>query len=116
MDKRIPSSEDMWIDAIKIRVEDMLKSHPEIDESSLSLLVETVGAGLRCQGALLNQFMQGSSFIESDFTDPEEEENTKLGTRKRTATKVSHILPNGRSYSITGPYYNSRRSRLNGNR
>lgn len=114
MDKGIPTPDEMWIQAIQLRVEDMLKTHPEIDEESLALLVETLGAGLRSSNKLLQAFKSGCSFIESDFYEVDEEDNTKLGSRNRTATKVSHVLPNGRSYSVTGPYYNSRRSRTNG--
>ena len=118
MNQGIPTPDEMWIQAIQLRVEDMLKTHPEIDEESLALLVETIGAGIRSSNKLLQAYQAGSSFLESDYFDivPEDEsqDNTKLGSRKRTATKVSHVLPISRSYSITGPYYNSRRSRMNG--
>ena len=114
MTNQIPSNDDMWIQAVQLRVEDMLKTHPEIDEESLALLVETIGAGIRSSNKLLQAYQAGSSFLESDYLEVDEEDNTKLGARKRTASKVSHVLPNGRSYSITGPYYNSRRSRMNG--
>ena len=120
MTNQIPSNDEMWVQAVQLRVEDMLKNHPEIDQESLALLVETVGAGIRSNKKLLEAYRSGSSFLESDYFDvvPEDdsEDNTKLGMRKRTATKVSHVLPNGRSYSITGPYYNSRRSRNNDQR
>ena len=121
MTNQIPSNDDMWIQAVQLRVEDMLKSHPEIDQESLALLVETVGAGIRSSNKLLQAYQAGSSFLESDYFDivPEDEEsqdNTKLGERKRTATKVSHVLSNGVNYSITGPYYNGKRSRNNDQR
>jgi hypothetical protein len=120
MTNQIPSNDEMWIQAVQLRVEDMLKTHQEIDEKSLALLVDTLGAGLRSSNKLLQAYQAGSSFLESDYfdIDPEDEsqDNTKLGTRKRTATKVSHVLSNGRTYSITGPYFNSHRSRMNGNR
>lgn len=120
MTNQIPSNDEMWIQAVQLRVEDMLKSHPEIDQESLALLVETIGAGIRSSNKLLQAYQAGSSFLESDYFDivPEDEsqDNTKLGTRKRTATKVSYVLTNGAEYSITGPYFNSHRSRMNGNR
>ena len=104
----------MWMEAIAMRVQDMLSSHPEIDQESAELLVEAVIAGLHAHPKMLGKWQEGNSFIEHSYFDQESEDNTKLGMRKRTATKVSHQLPNGRSYSITGPYYNSRRSRFNG--
>lgn len=113
MDNNIPTSDEMWVQAIQLRVEDMLKTHPEIDEESLALLVETLGVGLRSHRSLLKKYQSGCSFIESDFYQiPEEEEdNTKLGKRKQSITKVSHPLPNGRSYSISAPFIKSKRSR-----
>ena len=118
MTYKIPSEDEMWVQAIQLRVEDMLKNHPEIDQESLALLVETVGAGIRSNKKLLEAYRSGSSFLESDyfsiFPENDSEDNTKLGMRKRSVTKVSHLLPNGRSYTITGPYYNRKRSRKNG--
>ena len=106
----------MWLEAIASRVDDMLTGHPEIDKDSRNLLVDAVIAGLTAQPTMLSKWQAGNSFVEHSFFDEESEDTTKLGARKPTATKVSHVLPNGRSYSITGPYYNSRRSRFNGKR
>jgi hypothetical protein len=114
MDKGIPTSDGMWIQAIQLRVEDMLKTHPEIDEESLALLVETLGAGLRTSNKLLQAFQSGCSFIESDFYDADKEFNTKTGSAKRTATRISKNLSNGAKYSISGPYFNSKRRKING--
>ena len=114
MDQGIPTSDEMWVQAIQLRVEDMLKSHPEIDEESLALLVETLGVGLRSSAKLLQAFQSGCSFIESDFDNPEEEFQPKLSSNKRTVTKVSHVLPNGVRYSISKPIFNSKRGKKNG--
>ena len=69
MTYKIPSEDEMWVQAIQLRVEDMLKNHPEIDQESLALLVETVGAGIRSNKKLLEAYRSGCSFIESDFFD-----------------------------------------------
>ena len=95
MDQGIPTRDEMWVQAIQLRVEDMLKSHPEIDEESLALLVETLGAGLRSSEKLLRSYQSGCSFIESDFDNPDEEFNTKLSSTKRAATRISKKLSNG---------------------
>ena len=114
MDQGIPTSDEMWVQAIQLRVEDMLKSHPEIDEESLALLVETLGVGLRSSAKLLQAFQSGCSFIESDFDNPEEEFQPKLSSTKRSATKTSYVLPNGVRYSISKPIFNSKRGKKNG--
>ena len=101
----------MWMEAIAMRVQDMLSSHPEIDEESAELLVETVIAGLYAHPKMLGKWQEGNSFIEHSYFDQEEEDNTKLGKRKESITKVSHPLPNGRSYSISAPFIKSKRSR-----
>ena len=103
----------MWLEAIAMRVQEMLSSHPEIDQDSADLVVDAVIAGLSAHPKLLGRWQEGNSFIEHSYFDEESEDNTKLGS-KRSAIKVSHKLPNGRSYSISGPFYNSRRSRSNG--
>lgn len=104
----------MWLEAIAMRVQEMLSSHPEIDKDSADLVVDAVIAGLSAHPKLLGKWQEGNSFIEHSYFDQDSEDNTKLGMRKRTATKVSHKLPNGRRYSIFGPFFNSRRSRSNG--
>ena len=114
MDQGIPTSDEMWVQAIQLRVEDMLQNHQEIDQSSLALLVETIGAGLRSSEKLLRSYQSGCSFIESDFDNPDEEFNTKLSSTKRSVTKVSHVLPNGVRYSISKPIFNSKRGKKNG--
>jgi hypothetical protein len=113
MDKGIPTPDEMWVQAIQLRVEDMLKTHPEIDEESLALLVETLGAGLRSSNKLLQAFQSGCSFIESDFDDPDEEFNTKLSGNTIRTTKTSHVLPNGVRYSISKPIFNSKKGKTN---
>ena len=114
MDQGIPTSDEMWVQAIQLRVEDMLKSHPEIDQSSLALLVETIGAGLRSSEKLLRSYQSGCSFIESDFDNPDEEFQPKLSSTKRAATRISKNLSNGAKYSISGPFYNNRGMKKNG--
>ena len=114
MDQGIPTSDEMWVQAIQLRVEDMLKSHPEIDEESLALLVETLGVGLRSSAKLLQAFQSGCSFIESDFDNPDEEFQPKLSSTKRAATRISKKLSNGVKYSISGPFYNNRGMKKNG--
>ena len=100
----------MWMEAIAMRVQDMLSSHPEIDEESAELLVETVIAGLYAHPKMLGKWQEGNSFIEHSDFDQESDDNTKLGMRKGSITKVSHPLPNGRSYSISAPFIKSKRS------
>ena len=104
----------LWLEAIALRVDDMLVSHPEIDSDSRALLVDAVIAGLHAHPGMLKKWQEGNSFIEHSFFDEEDQDNTKLGTRKRTATKVSHVLPNGAKYSISGPYFNNKREKTNG--
>lgn len=104
----------MWLEAIALRVDDMLVSHPEIDKDSRDLLVDAVVAGLHASPKMLSRWQEGNSFIEFDAFSKDDEDNTKLASRKRQATKVSHKLPNGRRYSISGPFFNSRRSRSDG--
>lgn len=103
----------MWLEAIALRVQEMLSSHPEIDKESADLVVDAVIAGLTAHPKLLGRWQEGNSFIEHSYFDEDSEDNTKLGAF-RSATKVSQKLPNGRRYSISGPFFNSRRSRSNG--
>lgn len=71
-----PAFQDgLWITAICLRIEDMLKTHPEIDADSLSLLLSAVRTGLKSDNKqILNRFKQGCSFIESDFFDDSDDE------------------------------------------
>ena len=103
----------MWLEAIASRVDDMLVSHPEIDKDSRDLLVDAVIAGLTAHPKLLGRWQEGNSFIEHSFFDEDSEDTTKIGS-KRSAIKVSHKLPNGRRYSISGPFFNAKRTRNNG--
>ena len=118
MDQGIPTSDEMWIQALQLRVEDCLKIHQEVDEESLALLLQILGAGLRSERSLLNKVKEGSSFLESDYFDvfPEDEdqENTKLSSTKRMTTKTAYVLPNGVRYSISKPIFNSKRGKKNG--
>jgi len=104
----------LWLEAIALRIDDMLTGHPEIDKDSRDLLVDAVIAGLLAHPKKLESWKNSNSFIESSFFDSEDQDNTKLGTRKRTATKVSHVLPNGAKYSISGPIFNSKQGKTNG--
>jgi hypothetical protein len=106
----------MWMEAIALRVDEMVSGHPEIDSDSRALLVEAVIAGLHAHPKMLGKWQEGNSFIEHSYFGEESQDNTKLGSRKRSATKVSHVLSNGVNYSITGPYYNGKRSRNNDQR
>ena len=101
----------MWMEAIAMRVQDMLSSHPEIDQESAALVVEAVMASLHAHPKMLGKWQEGNSFIENSYFDQDSEDNTKLGKRKGSVTKVSHPLPNGRSYSISAPFFKSKRSR-----
>ena len=114
MDQGIPTRDEMWVQAIQLRVEDMLQNHQEIDQSSLALLVETIGAGLRSSEKLLRSYQSGCSFIESDFDNPDEEFQPKLSSTKRMTTKTAYVLPNGVRYSISKPIFNSKRGKKNG--
>jgi len=117
MDKGIPTSDEMWIQALQLRVEDCLKIHQEIDEESLALLLQILGAGLRSQPSLLRKLKEGSSFLESDyfevFPEDEDQDNTKLSGNTVRNTKTSHVLPNGVRYSISKPIFNSKKRKTN---
>ena len=104
----------LWIEAIALRIDDMLTGHPEIDKDSRDLLVDAVIAGLISRPKSLDNWKNSNSFIESSFFDSEDQDNTKVGTRKRSTTKISHVLPNGAKYSISGPVFNSKRGKKNG--
>ena len=104
---------NMWLEAIALRVQEMLSSHPEIDKDSADLVVDAVIAGLTAHPKLLGKWKEGNSFIEHSYFDEDSEDNTKL-CALRSATKVSHKLPNGRRYSISGPFFNAKRTRNNG--
>ena len=104
---------NMWLEAIASRIQDMLSSHPEIDKESADLVVDAVIAGLTAHPKLLGRWQDGNSFIEHSYFDEDGEVNTKLGAL-RSATKVSYKLPNGRRYSISGPFFNAKRTRNNG--
>jgi hypothetical protein len=103
----------IWLEAIANRLQESLKAHPEVNDESADLVVDAVIAGLTAHPTMLKNWQNSNSFIEADFFDPEQEDTTKIGS-KRSAIKVSHKLPNGRSYTISGPFFNSRRSRSNG--
>lgn len=103
----------IWLEAIANRLQESLKAHPEVDDESADLVVDAVIAGLTAHPTMLKNWQNSNSFIESDFFDADLEDTTKLGS-KRSAIKVSHKLPNGRRYSISGPFFNSKRSRSNG--
>ena len=104
----------LWIEAIALRIDDMLTGHPEIDKDSRDLLVDAVIAGLISRPKSLDNWKNSNSFIESSFFDEEDEDNTKLSSTKRSVTKVSHVLPNGVRYSISKPIFNSKRGKKNG--
>ena len=104
----------LWIEAIALRIDDMLTGHPEIDKDSRDLLVDAVIAGLISRPKSLDNWKNSNSFIESSFFDDEDQDNTKLSSTKRTVTKVSHVLPNGVRYSISKPIFNSKRGKKNG--
>jgi hypothetical protein len=72
----------MWLEAIAMRVQEMLSSHPEIDQDSADLVVDAVIAGLSAHPKLLGRWQEGNSFIEIDaFSKDEEEESSGLVTR-----------------------------------
>ena len=104
----------LWIEAIALRIDDMLTGHPEIDKDSRDLLVDAVIAGLISRPKSLDNWKNSNSFIESRFFDEEDQDNTKLSSTKRMTTKVSHVLPNGVRYSISKPIFNSKRGKKNG--
>ncbi len=93
-----PAFQDsLWITAICLRIEDMLKTHPEIDADSLSLLLSAVRTGLKSDNQLLNRFKSGNSFIESDFFDdsddeePEEYKDIKTAAPYRYQGFYNHL-------------------------
>ena len=104
----------LWIEAIALRIDDMLTGHPEIDKDSRDLLVDAVIAGLISRPKSLDNWKNSNSFIESSFFDSDDQDNTKLGTRKKAATRISKKLSNGAWYSISGPFFNNRRPTKNG--
>jgi hypothetical protein len=87
----------LWVTAICLRIEDMLKTHPEIDADSLSLLLSAVRTGLKSDNQLLNRFKSGNSFIESDFFDesdddePEEYKDIKTAAPYRYQGFYNHL-------------------------
>ena len=104
----------LWLEAIALRVDDMLTSHPEIDSDSRALLVDAVIAGLHAHPKMLGRWQEGNSFIEHSFFDEADEDNTKLSGNTIRTTKTSHVLPNGVRYSISKPIFNSKRGLKNG--
>ena len=104
----------LWMEAIALRVDDMLVGHPEIDSDSRALLVDAVIAGLHAHPGMLKKWQEGNSFIEHSFFDEEDEDNTKLSSTKRMTTKTAYVLPNGARYSISKPIFNSKRGKKNG--
>jgi hypothetical protein len=104
----------LWLEAIALRVDDMLTSHPEIDSDSRALLVDAVIAGLIAHPKKLDAWKNSNSFIESSFFDDEDQDNTKLSGNTIRNTKTSHVLPNGVCYSISKPIFNSKRGKKNG--
>ena len=104
----------LWMEAIALRIDEMVSGHPEIDSDSRALLVDAVIAGLHAHPGMLKKWQEGNSFIEHSFFDEEDQDNTKLSSTKRTATKTSYVLPNGVRYSISKPIFNSKRGKKNG--
>ena len=96
----------LWVTAICLRIEDMLKTHPEIDPDSLSLLLSAVRTGLKSNGQLLNRFQQGCSFIESDFFDdsddeePEVDKDIKTSSTYRFQGIYNHLQYSNSKYGI----------------
>ena len=103
----------IWLEAIANRLQESLKAHPEVNDESADLVVDAVIAGLTAHPKLIKNWQNSNSFIEADFFDPDQEDTTKIGSN-RYAIKVSHKLPNGRRYSISGPFFNAKRTRNNG--
>lgn len=104
----------LWMEAIALRVDEMVSGHPEIDSDSKALLVDAVIAGLLAHPGMLKKWQEGNSFIEHSFFDEEDQDNTKTGSTKRAATRISKKLSNGAWYSISGPFFNNRRPTKNG--
>ncbi len=99
--------DQLWITAICLRIEDMLKTHPEIDPDSLSLLLSAVRTGLKSDNKqILNRFKQGCSFIESDFFDdsddeePEEYKDIKTSSTYRFQGIYNHLQYSNSRYGI----------------
>ena len=103
----------LWLEAIALRVDDMLTSHPEIDSDSRALLIDAVIAGLHAHPGMLKKWQEGNSFIEHSFFDEEDQDNTKLSGNTVRNTKTSHVLPNGVRYSISKPIFNSKKRKTN---
>jgi hypothetical protein len=98
--------DQLWITAICLRIEDMLKTHPEIDPDSLSLLLSAVRTGLKSNSQLLNRFKEGCSFIESDFFDdsddeePKEYKDIKTSSTNRFQGIYNHMQYSNSRYGI----------------
>ena len=96
----------LWITAICLRIEDMLKTHPEIDADSLSLLLSAVRTGLKSDKQILNRFQQGCSFIESDFfedsddEEPDEYKDIKTAAPYRYQGFYNHLQYSNSRYGI----------------
>ena len=104
----------LWMEAIALRIDEMVSGHPEIDSDSRALLVDAVIAGLHAHPGMLKKWQEGNSFIEHSFFDDEDQDNTKLSSSKRAVTRISKKLSNGVKYSISGPFFNSKRGKKNG--
>lgn len=102
----IDFQDGLWVTAICLRIEDMLKTHPEIDADSLSLLLSAVRTGLKSDNQLLNRFKSGNSFIESDFFDdsddeePEEYKDIKTSSTYRFQGFYNHLQYSNSRYGI----------------
>ncbi len=82
-----PTNKD-WIDIIGLRVQDMFKSHPEIDQDTLELLVATVQIGLLSEPRLLKQWAEGNSLIEHDYFENFDEQDDQPKEPRTSWRKV----------------------------
>ncbi len=69
-----PTNKD-WIDAIGLRLQDMLSNHSEIDQDTLELIVASLQFGLLSEPRLLKQWQSCNSIIEHDYFENFDEQD-----------------------------------------
>lgn len=79
-----PTNKD-WIDAIGLRVQDMLSNHSEIDQDTLELIVASLQFGLLSEPRLLKQWQSGNSIIEQNFMENYDEPDLDQPKEPRTS-------------------------------
>jgi hypothetical protein len=80
------ATEKEWIDAIGLRLLEMLESCPEIDRDSAELIVASVQLGILGSDGLFRQWKSGNSIIESSYFEDSHRDATS--SRKYKVTRI----------------------------